>query len=117
MNNSSQLAGFSKGEDLKYFLEEFCNIDYYHDLKFAPTKEILDSYKDKKMSWGDYERQYKNLLLQREISNWLKEYYKLDFDGVCFLCSEDKSDKCHRRLAVEFIKNLCPESDIKIIHL
>ena len=25
LNNSSQLAGFSKGEDLQYFLKEICN--------------------------------------------------------------------------------------------
>ena len=37
LNNSSQLAGFSKGEDLRYFLKEICAIDYQHDLLFAPT--------------------------------------------------------------------------------
>ena len=30
LNNKSQLAGFSKGEDLKYFLKEICNCNYEH---------------------------------------------------------------------------------------
>ena len=42
LNNSNQLAGFSKGRDLKFFLSRIGNIEYSHELIFAPTKEILD---------------------------------------------------------------------------
>ncbi len=41
LNNQSQLAGFTKGKDLAYFLKEICNCDYEHNLDCAPTKEIL----------------------------------------------------------------------------
>ena len=43
LNNKSQLAGFTKGEDIQYFLSEICHCDYQHCLEFAPTKGILDS--------------------------------------------------------------------------
>jgi len=62
LNNASQLAGFSKGEDLKFFLNEFCNIKYLHDIDLAPNKKILDDYKNKKISWQQYDLLFNNLL-------------------------------------------------------
>ena len=41
LNNVSQLAGFAKKNDLKYFLRELCNVDYLHVPDLAPTKEML----------------------------------------------------------------------------
>jgi uncharacterized protein (DUF488 family) len=117
LNNSSQLAGFSKGEDLKFFLEEFCAINYYHDLNLAPTKELLDNYKNKQITWRNYEEMFDKLLLQRMVNNWLNEHYKLNFEGVCFLCSEEKADKCHRRLVAEYITRTYPELKLEIVHL
>ena len=40
-NNVSQLAGFAKEKDLKYFSKEIGNIDYFHNLELAPTKIVL----------------------------------------------------------------------------
>ena len=37
LNNVSQLAGFAKREDLKYFLTEICNAEYQHELLLTPT--------------------------------------------------------------------------------
>ena len=48
LNNSSQLAGFAKKEDLKYFLKTIANIDYIHMPVLAPSEEMLAEYKKKK---------------------------------------------------------------------
>lgn len=48
LNNTSQLAGFTKRDDLKFFLKELCNSEYIHEPLLAPTPEILNSYKKKK---------------------------------------------------------------------
>lgn len=45
LNNVSQLAGFTKKNDLRYFTKAICNIEYVHLLDLAPTSEILDAYK------------------------------------------------------------------------
>lgn len=37
LNNSSQLAGFTKGSDLKYFLREILGIDLYIRYKINPN--------------------------------------------------------------------------------
>ena len=37
LNNVSQLAGFTKKDDLRYFTKALCNIDYFHLPELAPT--------------------------------------------------------------------------------
>lgn len=74
LNNTSQLAGFSKYPDIKYFLEELCEIDYISDVKFAPTNQILKDYKTKKISWEEYVIQFKELMQKRDINKYI-EYY------------------------------------------
>ena len=44
LNNVSQLAGFAKRDDLKYFLSELCGADYIHVEELAPTKDIFGAY-------------------------------------------------------------------------
>lgn len=115
LNNSSQLAGFTKGNDLKYFLKEICNIKYIHDLDLAPTKEILDGYKNGEIDWEKYEELYIDLLEKREIKDKFNNKYK-ELDNICFLCSESTANNCHRRLLAEYIKNkIC--SSVEIIHI
>jgi uncharacterized protein (DUF488 family) len=48
LNNVSQLAGFTKRDDLDFFLRETCHVIYRHEPLLAPTHPLLDSYKKKK---------------------------------------------------------------------
>lgn len=117
LNNASQLAGFSKGEDLKFFLSEFCNIGYIHDTDLAPNKKILDDYKSRKITWQQYELLFNSLLDERNIKDKIDKLFNGDFDSVCLLCSEATADKCHRRLVAEYIKRSYPDLEIDIIHI
>jgi uncharacterized protein (DUF488 family) len=67
LNNKSQLAGFTKGDDLKYFLKAIGNIEYIYKPGYAPTKELLNEYRDNKITWEEYESGYLNMLRDREI--------------------------------------------------
>ena len=113
LNNSNQLAGFSKGKDLKYFLKVINNMEYSHENIFAPTKEILDSYKKKKITWEEYEELYKELLDKRNVYKYIKEK-ELIKEGICFLCSEQMPTNCHRKLLAEYIKE---KYEVDIYHL
>ena len=62
LNNVSQLAGFTKKRDLQYFLRSIAGIAYVHEPSLAPTKDILDAYKKKRIDWSEYESQFKQLL-------------------------------------------------------
>lgn len=35
LNNQSQLAGFTKGRDLAFFLKEICSCSYNHEIYFC----------------------------------------------------------------------------------
>ena len=112
LNNKSQLAGFAKGHDLKYFLEAIGNIEYIYMPEYAPTKELLKGYRDKEISWEEYESQYHNILKDRDI---LKNIDWPLFDGGCLLCSEETAEYCHRRLLAEYLAKA--NKKIKIEHL
>ncbi len=56
LNNVSQLAGFSKRDDLKYFLKTILGIEYVEEPLFAPTQPMLDAHRKNKGPWVDYEK-------------------------------------------------------------
>jgi uncharacterized protein (DUF488 family) len=112
LNNASQLAGFAKKNDLAYFLEKICGIDYIHLPQWAPDQVLLEQYKKKKKDFSAYEKTYLTLLKQRDME---KTGVPRIRDKDCLLCSEHEPDFCHRRLAAEYIKTFRP--DMAIVHL
>ena len=102
LNNKSQLAGFTKANDLKYFLFEICKCDYQHCVEYAPTKDILDDYKKKRFSWDSYVKMYIELILRRGDYKKFSTRFA-SFQNVCLLCSEPTAEQCHRRLLAEVI--------------
>ena len=102
VNNVSQLAGFAKRDDLKFFLQEICNVEYVHVVDLAPTKEMLDDYKKEHKDWSRYEKEFLDLMEQRKIESQISEE---DIAEGCLLCSEDKPHHCHRRLVAEYLND------------
>ncbi|ABF39958.1 conserved hypothetical protein [Candidatus Koribacter versatilis Ellin345] len=112
LNNTSQLAGFSKKDDLRYFLKAIASIEYTHVPELAPTQEILDAYKKKAMDWPAYETAFRKLLEERKAAGSLDREI---FEDACLLCSEEKPEHCHRRIAAEYLHEQW--GDIEIVHL
>lgn len=112
-HNTSQLAGFSKKDDLRYFLKEICNAEYEHETSIATPETLLNKYK-KDHDWAYYEKEFNKLLRDPSLKTTYNKMLE-DKHTICLLCSENKPDKCHRRLILEYIKNNI--QDIKIIHL
>lgn len=112
LNNKSQLAGFTKGDDLPYFLEEIAEIDYIHMPNLAPPKNLLQSYKKNKVVWSDYQDEYLKILIERNI---LKNLNQSILKNSCLLCSEPTPENCHRRLLAEYLADNL--GNIDIIHL
>lgn len=111
LNNISQLAGFAKKDDLRYFVRSLCGMDYVHVPKLAPTKHILDPYKKGQLSWAKYEDEFLKLMQARQI----EKIKKSDLDGCCLLCSEDTPHFCHRRLVAEYLSDAW--GDVDVVHL
>lgn len=114
LNNQSQLAGFTKGRDLDFFLKELCNCRYEHNITFAPTKEILNDYKKQQISWQDYVIQYNALIEERNVKKIFLEKY-VEFNTILLLCSEVTAEYCHRRLLAEKLEQSI--AGIKVVHL
>jgi uncharacterized protein (DUF488 family) len=112
LNNVSQLAGFTKKNDLKYFLKQFGGIDYVHILDLAPTKDILDEYKKNKGDWEVYEQKFLRLISDRQIE---KKVTPELLNHGCLLCSEVKPHNCHRRLVAEYLSRKW--ENIEVCHL
>lgn len=106
-NNTSQLSGFSKYPDIKFFLNKICSINYISDINFAPTEQILKDYKSNKIAWDEYVVQFNELMESVKIKEYIeKEYDRYRSDNICLLCSEERPDKCHRSLVAKYFKNV-----------
>ena len=103
LNNVSQLAGFTKRDDLKYFLREICSTEYLHEPLLAPTQEILDAYKKKHGGWEEYEQKFLALMSERNIEQRLDR--SIFSVPTVLLCSEPTPERCHRRLVLDYLSN------------
>ena len=111
LNNKSQLAGFANAKHLPYFLK-LHDIKYKYKPEWAPSKELLNGYKDKTITWEEYIKIYNKLLIDRNV---LKNISIDDLEDVVLLCSEPTAEQCHRRLMAEYLAKHF--ENIKIGHL
>jgi uncharacterized protein (DUF488 family) len=113
LNNSSQLAGFAKAQDLAYFVQRLIGATYEHEPLLAPTQEMLDAYKKRKGDWAAYEREFMALMDRRRIAAIL---LPSDFERrTALLCSEATAENCHRRLVIEYLAERWPT--VEAVHL
>ncbi len=113
LNNRSQLAGFTRRNDLGYFLKKLSAMEYHEVSALAPDKPILGAYR-KYHDWPEYERQYLALLRARGVEKQVD--LRLFEEGAVLLCSEPEPGQCHRRLAAEYLRGaVLPGAEI--VHL
>lgn len=113
LNNTSQLAGFTKKRDLEYFTAQLTGMSYVEMPMLAPEKEMFNHYR-KEGDWELYESLYIRLLGERGVIDSID--HAIFQNGVVLLCSERTPEKCHRRLAAEYLRaNTFSTCDI--IHL
>lgn len=112
LNRVSQLAGFAKEDDLRFFLQRIGGLGYSVEALLAPTSDMLDAYRKKEMGWEEYERRYLDLLSARQVERRIDVH---DLDGVCLLCSEATPEHCHRRLAADYLAQAVAGTEV--IHL
>ena len=124
LNNASQLARFAHGDDLPYLLKRICRMQYIHAPDLAPTKELLEAYRNGDCDWATYERTFRSLLHERRIlvegirptaGKRVKKRLKATIANSCLLCSEHEPDHCHRRLVAEYFNRQW--GDVQIEHL
>ncbi|MDP2661980.1 MAG: DUF488 domain-containing protein [Dehalococcoidia bacterium] len=101
LHNTSQLAGFTKRDDLRYFLGRVLGMEYHEAPVLAPDEDALRAYR-KSSDWTSFEQCYLTGLRQRQAERLVDR--ALFEQGAVLLCSEPKPERCHRRLAAEYLK-------------
>ncbi|SPS03074.1 DUF488 domain-containing protein [Cupriavidus taiwanensis] len=113
LNNISQLAGFAKRDDLRFFLRNVVDADYVELKELAPSSSILKAYQSKSLSWDVYAEKYLEELARRAVERNIE---KENLDGCCLLCSEHSPERCHRRLALDYLVGVWGDG-VEIKHL
>ena len=113
LNNTSTLAGFTKRDDLPYFLRALLGADYLHEPLLAPTDTMLKAYQGKQLTWDAYAEQYRALIAERGAAERLDR--AVFASPSVLLCSEATPDRCHRRLAAEYLA--ATWNDLTVAHL
>jgi uncharacterized protein (DUF488 family) len=113
LNNTSQLSGFAKRNDLEYFLGEICGAEYHHQPMLSPDQDLLDAYNKKTIPWEEYQTRFLALLSQRKVEEQIDR--RLFDVPTVLLCSEPAADRCHRRLVAEYLAEKW--GDVEIVHL
>lgn len=112
LNNTSTLAGFTKRDDLEYFLS-LHGIAYLHEPRLAPEPDMLKAIQSKAIIWDDYEAQYLALIVKRDVAEVLDR--TLFAGPTALLCSEATAEHCHRRVLAEHLRERW--SDLELVHL
>lgn len=112
-SNSNIYAGFTMRQNFPFFLNNILGIEYIELKSLAPTKELRVTYhNDKKSNWKQYKEGYIELLDSRKITDAIDVNI---LNNAVLLCSEPTPERCHRRLAAEYLEKIYDK--IKIIHL
>lgn len=109
LHNTSQLAGYTKKDDLDYFTRAICGIEYHHQPDLAPTEEMFQQMKKGKLKWAEFALIFRSLLEERKVE---AIYEPSSLDRACLLCSEPSPAKCHRQVVAEYFKEKWGNVDI-----
>ena len=112
-NNTSTLAGFSRKDDLQYFLREILDVEYVHEPLLAPDDDLLQRYRKKTIRWQEFSPELLAQLAERQVESVLdRSAFEMP---TVLLCSESTAEHCHRRLVAEYLAQAW--GDVEIVHL
>jgi len=113
LRNTSQLAGYTKRDDLAFLLRHGFGIAYAHHPELAPDAGLLDERRAGG-EWVEYERRFLPILAERateDVGRLIVARYK----APCLLCIEATPEECHRRLVAEYWAAHLP--GLAVVHL
>lgn len=101
LKNTNQLAGFTKKNDLEYFVPKLLHADYVHDKLFAPAPTILERYLHGNLTWDAYADAYREDMRERDAVGQFFDHYG-EYRSVCLLGTATRKRRSH----VEILKEL-----------
>ena len=110
-SNTNQLAGFTKKDDLRYFLRVILDMPYTHELALAPSADLMHAYRHDEIGFDEFSKQLREEYDAGEVSSLDRSL----FDDAVLLCSEADPSTCHRLVAAEYLAEVW--DDVEIVHL
>jgi uncharacterized protein YeaO (DUF488 family) len=110
-NNTSQLAGFSKKEDLDFLLTEGFRTAYEHRPELAPSEQLLATFRSDK-DWDRYSMGFLDELEAGSMRPILRELME-QYERPCLLCACESEKHCHRRLLAEAAQEEQPGLEVQ----
>ncbi|WP_204211791.1 DUF488 domain-containing protein [Corynebacterium urinipleomorphum] len=108
-HNTNQLAGFTKKDDLAWFLDVIAGIEYEHVLELAPSEELMHAYRKDGLPFDEFADKLRAQFDGRDMPT------KAAFDHAALLCSEADPSTCHRLVAAEYLADKW--SGVEVVHL
>ncbi|MDK8245014.1 MULTISPECIES: DUF488 family protein [unclassified Corynebacterium] len=110
-SNTNQLAGFTKKDDLRYFLRVILDMPYTHELALAPSADLMHAYRHDEVGFDEFSKQLREEYDAGKVSSLDRSL----FDDAVLLCSEADPSTCHRLVAAEYLAEVW--DDVEIVHL
>lgn len=110
-SNTNQLAGFTKKDDLRYFLRVILEMPYTHELALAPSADLMHAYRHDEVGFDEFSKKLREEYDAGEVSSLDRSL----FDDAVLLCSEADPSTCHRLVAAEYLAEVW--DDVEIVHL
>ena len=110
-SNTNQLAGFTKKDDLRYFLRVILDMPYTHELALAPSADLMRAYRHDEVGFDEFSKQLREEYGAGEVSSLDQSL----FNDAVLLCSEADPSTCHRLVAAEYLAEVW--DDVEIVHL
>ncbi|HIW75366.1 MULTISPECIES: DUF488 domain-containing protein [Gordonibacter] len=103
LKNTNQLAGFTKKNDLAYFVPRLLHADYVHDKLFAPAPTKLERYLHGNIDWDNFAAAYREDMREREaIPQFFDRYGK--YQSVCLLGTATRQRRSHVEVLQEMLE-------------
>lgn len=94
LKNTNQLAGFTKKNDLDYFVGRIIHARYSHDKLFAPAPTMFERYLNGNIDWDAYSCAYRNEMSERRAIPQFFERYG-EFESVALVGTGTRARRSH----------------------
>ena len=105
LHNTNQLAGFSKREDLEYFVQTITQAQYIYDPTFAPSQSLLSQYLEKKIPWEEFYAEYANELSKQNLVSQFIQTYK-GYKNIAIVGTGTKERHSHVTVLAELVEKV-----------
>ena len=103
LKNTNQLAGFTKRDDLAYFVKRLVGAEYKHDLLVAPAPTLFERYIHGNIDWDAYASAYRDDLRERNAIEQFFDRYG-DKRSVALVGTATRARRSHAEVLKEMLE-------------